>query len=104
MYDKHGRSPTGAKIAKEYLIDQHMYSAKTLALAIWKPDNERAGRHWFYMKQYAQFLILLLEQTDDLEAIQTLARRVRKKANEFFEHTQLWDELCAAHVMVRYPS
>lgn len=100
MYNTHGRSPASAQVAKEYLSDQHMYSAKTLALTVWKHDNERAGRHWFYMKQYAQFLISLLEQTDDMEAMQTLARRVRKKTNEFFEHTRLWDDLCAAHLMV----
>ncbi len=89
-----------AKATKDYLIDQHMYSTKTMALTVWKPDNERPGRHWIYMSRYADFVAELQDETHDLEAIQMLARRVRKKPNEFFEHAKLWDNVCAIHLKV----
>lgn len=93
-----------AQHAKEYLIEQHLYSAKTLALTVWKPENERPGRHFWYMKQYALFMAQIFEQTTDLESIQTLARRIRKKPNEFYDHTALWEETCLLHLKVTYPS
>ena len=100
LYEKHGQTSDAAKISKDYLIDQHMFSTKTLALTVWKPRNERAGRHWIYMTRYAMFISQLLEQTDDVEAMRILARRVRKKTNEFYEHQGLWEFVCDCHLKV----
>lgn len=100
LYEKHGRTPSAAQTVKEYLLDQHMFSTKTLALTVWKPKNERAGRHWIYMTRYAQFLAQLLDETDDVESMRILARRVRKKNNEFYDHQDLWEHVCNAHLRV----
>lgn len=90
----------GAKNAKDYLLEQHVYSAKTLTIVVWKPENERPGRHWIYNTRYARFLIELIEKTDDLEGIQLLVRRVKRKPNEFYQHAKLWGEVCAAYIKV----
>lgn len=98
MYEAGGRSAAAAKTTKSYLLDEKMYSVKTLALSVWKPDNERPGRHWVYMMRYATFLVEILEQTEDIEAIQILTRRVRKKPTEFYHHEHLWPIVCNAHL------
>ena len=84
--------------AKNYLIDQHLYSSKTMALTVWKPEFERPGRHWIFMTRYVETIIDLLRSTDDLEGIQMLVRRLRKKQNEYWDHGRLWDDVCEAHL------
>ncbi|KAB8338942.1 hypothetical protein FH972_021882 [Carpinus fangiana] len=96
MYENGGRDNAAAKMTKSYLLDEKLYSVKTLALSVWKPENERPGRHWVFMMRYAIFLTELLEQTEDVEAIQILTRRVRKKPNEFYHHEQVWPVVCNA--------
>ncbi|KAL9082031.1 MAG: hypothetical protein Q9159_006782 [Coniocarpon cinnabarinum] len=93
-------SPEPAKQAKDYLDKQNVYSAKTAALSVWKPENERPGRHWVYMTRYARFLVKLLDETDDAEFLQLFARRVRRKTNEFYEHTNLWEYVLDIYLRV----
>jgi len=100
IYDSGDISAETSQRAKDYLIDQHIYSPKTSSMTIWKPDAERIGRRWCYAKQYALFLGQLLDHTTDLEGIATFTRRVRKKTNEYYEHTMLWEELCKLHLKV----
>lgn len=92
----------GATVAKEYLADQHIYSAKTMTLSVWKPDNERPGRHHVYNTRYCIYLNSLLDRTSDLDGIQNLAKRVRKKPGEFFEHVRLWALVMNTHLKVSY--
>lgn len=84
--------------AKNYLIDQHMYSSKTMALTVWKPEFERPGRHWIFMTRYAEMINTLLRGTDDLDGIQMLVRRLRKKQNEYWDHGRVWEDVCSAHL------
>lgn len=100
MQDEEGSLREGALIAKEYLAEQHIFSAKTMAMNVWKPDNERPGRHHVYMTRYCLYLVKLLEATSDLEGIQLVAKRVRKKSGEFFEHEKLWTVVMGMHLTV----
>jgi hypothetical protein len=67
---------------------------KTMAVQVWKPEHERPGRHFVYTTRYTKFFIHLLDQTGDKTNLEALARRVRRKHTDFFEHSKLWQELC----------
>ena len=96
----HTSPSEAARQAKDYLDKQNMYSNKTAALAVWKPENERPGRHWVFMTRYARFVTKLLDETDDLEFLQLFARRIRRKTSEFSDHTSLWEYVLDAHLRV----
>lgn len=90
----------GALVAKEYLAEQHIYSTKTMVLTVWKPDNERPGRHHVYSTRYCAKLIDIMVSTSDLEAMQMLVRRIRRRAIEFFGHIELYTDAMNGHLMV----
>lgn len=78
---------------------------KTMHIQVWKPDAERPGRHHVYMAKYVRLMIRLLWVCDDKSNMEQLARRVRKKANEFFSfggEKGVWTECCTAYLkMIR---
>lgn len=90
----------GAKLAKDYIVDQHVYN-RSYTITIWKPENERPGRHWVYMTKYAAFVAKIFEETDDLDGMEILARRVRRKPSEYYEHVALWEDVVSLHLKVR---
>jgi len=67
---------------------------KTMAVQVWKPEFERPGRHFVYTTRYTRFFVNLLDQTMDKANLELLAKRVRKKQTDFFEHSKLWQDLC----------
>lgn len=71
---------------------------KTMAVQVWKPEHERPGRHFVYTTRYTRFFVDLLEITGDKVNFELLAKRVRKKPAEFYEHSQLWQELCTRYL------
>ncbi|KAL0265189.1 Histone transcription regulator 3 [Diplodia seriata] len=71
---------------------------KTMQLQVWKPEYERLGRHFVYTTRYTQFFIQLLFETNDRAGMEALAKRVRRRNHEFFEHTKLWQNLCHAYL------
>jgi hypothetical protein len=84
--------------AKQELMQQ-MFT-KTMMMNVWKPENERPGRHFVYTTRYADMFIKILEFLEDRSLLDALARRVRKKTGEFFEHGNLWQYLCTAYLKV----
>ncbi|RMZ71671.1 Histone transcription regulator 3 [Pyrenophora seminiperda CCB06] len=95
MYDE-GRTPTSAQDAKHELMQQ-MFT-KTMTLQVWKPENERPGRHFVYTTRYTKFFIELLDITTDKVNFEALAKRVRRKQTDFFEHQKLWQDLCSRYL------
>ncbi|KAL1636518.1 Histone transcription regulator 3 [Neofusicoccum ribis] len=71
---------------------------KTMQLQVWKPEFERLGRHFVYTTRYTLFFIQLLVETNDRAGMEALARRVRRRNHEFFEHTRLWQQLCQTYL------
>ncbi|CAI6340248.1 unnamed protein product [Periconia digitata] len=71
---------------------------KSMAPQVWKPENERPGRHFVYTTRYTKFFIHLLDKTGDKTNLELLAKRVRKKQTDFFEHSKLWQELCLLYI------
>jgi hypothetical protein len=87
-----------AQGAKHELTQQIF--TKTMAVQVWKPEYERPGRHFVYTSRYTKFFIHLLNQTGDQPNLEALARRVRRKQMDFFEHTKLWQELCQTYLQL----
>ncbi|KAJ4350227.1 Histone transcription regulator 3 [Didymosphaeria variabile] len=87
-----------AQGAKHELTQQIF--TKTMAVQVWKPEYERPGRHFVYTSRYTKFFVHLLNQTGDQPNLEALARRVRRKQTDFFEHTKLWHELCQTYLQL----
>jgi hypothetical protein len=90
IYDE-GKDTMMAHGAKHELTQQ-MFT-KTMAVQVWKPENERPGRHFVYTTRYTRFFVDLLDLTGDKANFEALAKRVRKKNADFFEHLKLWQDL-----------
>ncbi|KAK5129708.1 hypothetical protein LTR08_002952 [Meristemomyces frigidus] len=86
----------GAMGAKHELTQQ-MFT-KTMVLQVWRPDCERAGRHFVYTVRYTRFFIQILEQLRDRPSLEALARRVRRRPHDVFEHSVVWQEICNAYL------
>ncbi|KAK3050845.1 Histone transcription regulator 3 [Extremus antarcticus] len=85
-----------AKAAKLELTKQ-MFT-KTMVLNVWRPDSERAGRHFVYTARYTRFFVQILEQLKDRSNLEMLARRVRRRPHEIFEHSIIWQEICQSYL------
>lgn len=95
IYDE-GKDTMMAHGAKHELTQQ-MFT-KTMAVQVWKPEHERPGRHFVYTTRYTKFFVDLLDLTGDKANFEALAKRVRRKTADFFEHAKLWQELCMRYL------
>ncbi|KAF2828591.1 hypothetical protein CC86DRAFT_319525 [Ophiobolus disseminans] len=95
IYDE-GKEMMMAHGAKHELT-QSMFT-KTMAVQVWKPENERPGRHFVYTTRYTKFFVDLLDITRDKANFEMLAKRVRKKTADFYEHSKLWHDLCLRYL------
>jgi hypothetical protein len=80
-------------------LTQQMFT-KTMVLQVWKPEHERPGRHFVYTTRYLRFFVRVLVQLNDRQNLELLARRLRRKPHEFFDHQKLWHETCLAYLKV----
>jgi hypothetical protein len=74
-----------------------------MALQVWKPEFERPGRHFVYTSRYVRMFIELLDKAGDRTNYDALIRKVRKKANDYFDHKGLWQEAYFGYIDVRSP-
>ncbi|KAF1836922.1 hypothetical protein BDW02DRAFT_544911 [Decorospora gaudefroyi] len=95
IYDE-AKDATVAQAAKQEMMQQ-MFT-KTMAVQVWKPENERPGRHFVYTTRYTKFFVELLGITGDKPNFEALAKRVRRKQTDFFEHQKLWQDLCSRYL------
>ncbi|KAM3066377.1 Histone transcription regulator 3 [Clarireedia jacksonii] len=71
---------------------------KTMSMNVWKPDAERPGRHFVYMQRYAMFMAKLLFLINDKANMEQLAKRVRKRAVDFYKFNDVWNECCTTYL------
>jgi hypothetical protein len=71
---------------------------KTMHIQVWKPEAERPGRHCVYMERYVRLMTKLLWVAQDKASMETLAKRVRKKANDFYNFSQVWNDCCTTYL------
>lgn len=96
IYEDSDRDLLGAMGSKHELTQQ-MFT-KTMQMQVWKPENERPGRHFVYTSRYLRFFVGILVQTKDRQNLEALVRRLRRKPHDFFDHTKLWQETCLAYL------
>lgn len=77
-----------------------LFSNKAAQLSIWRPENERPGRHFVFASQYTMFYVDLLEHLDDRATLEVLAKRVRRLANGLFRHADIWQHVLIAYLKV----
>ena len=88
-----------AALGAKHELTQQIFT-KTMHIQVWKPDNERPGRHFVYTGRYVRFFVRLLYQLNDRASLEALAKRNRKKSGDFFDHTKIWEEVCMAYLNV----
>lgn len=93
-----GGQNLGAHGAKHELTQQ-MFT-KTMALQVWKPDSEMLGRHFVYTARYTRFFVKILRQLKDRKNIEQVARRMRKRGHDIFEHNLVWQDVCSAYLQL----
>ncbi|KAI7534037.1 hypothetical protein KC331_g12768 [Hortaea werneckii] len=86
----------GAAGAKHELTQQ-MFT-KTMVLQVWRPESERPGRHFVYTARYTRFFTRILEELRDRAGLEALARRVRRRPHDTFEHALVWQDICSAYL------
>lgn len=86
----------GPAAAKNELTQQ-MFT-KTMVLQVWRPECERPGRHFVYTARYTRFFTRILEQLKDRQSLEALARRVRRRPHDLFEHNLIWQDICNAYL------
>ncbi|KAK9460163.1 uncharacterized protein V1516DRAFT_686904 [Lipomyces oligophaga] len=86
--------------AKEEISSFFALKAPKSFLSIWRPEYERAGRHFVYANRYTMYYTDLLCRTRDLESLQSLAKKLRRLSTIMVNHTETWDHLCKAIVSV----
>ncbi|KAL8740174.1 MAG: hypothetical protein Q9190_007096, partial [Brigantiaea leucoxantha] len=96
IYDDSSTDPRAALGAKHELTQQIF--TKTMTIQVWKPENERIGRHFVYTTRYVQFLLRLLFQLNDRPGVELLARQVRKRPGKFLHHGHLWPHICETYL------
>jgi hypothetical protein len=71
---------------------------KTMHIQVWKPDAERPGRHCVYMERYVRYMARLLQLLNDKPNMEQLAKRVKKKSNDFHRFSNVWNEVCTTYL------
>lgn len=88
-----------AVLGAKHELTQQIFT-KTMHIQIWRPDNERPGRHFVYTSRYVSFFVRILSQLNDRASLEILAKRIRKRPGDFFNHTAIWEEVCMAYLKV----
>ena len=88
-------------LGAKHELTQQMFT-KTMTIQIWRPENERPGRHFVYTGRYVRFFIGILYRLKDKDSMEALARRIRKRGGDFVNHTTIWHELSFAYLAVSF--
>ncbi|RDW89232.1 hypothetical protein BP6252_01264 [Coleophoma cylindrospora] len=71
---------------------------KTMHVQVWKPEAERPGRHHVYMERYVRFIIKIMLVLNDKAGLDALAKRVRKRAGDYYHFNIVWQECCTGYL------
>ncbi|KAK3637343.1 Histone transcription regulator 3 [Elasticomyces elasticus] len=95
--NSHVSAGVGGILGAKHELTQQLFT-KTMVLQVWRPECERAGRHFVYTARYTRFFTQILEQLKDRPSLEALARRVRRRPHDMFEHGVVWQEICNAYL------
>jgi tetratricopeptide (TPR) repeat protein len=86
-----------AALGAKHEFTQQIFT-KTMALQVWKPEYERAGRHFVYTSRYVLFFVTLLSQLNDKNNMDQLVRRIRRRPGDYLNHQHVWEEVVSTYV------
>jgi hypothetical protein len=95
IYD--GQPGVAGALGAKHEFTQQIFT-KTMTLQVWKPEHERAGRHFVYTSRYVKFFVQLLSQINDRTNLDLLVRRIRRKPTEYLNHQDVWEEIVISYV------
>ena len=98
IYDDN-ENDLAAALGAKHEFTQQIFT-KTMTLQVWKPENERPGRHFVYTTRYVSFFIGILYQLNDRPNLDQLARRIRRKPGDFMNHGKLWEAICNTYIQL----
>lgn len=98
IYDDSPSEVVAAAGAKHEFTQQIF--TKTMSIQVWRPENERAGRHFVYTSRYVMFFAGILFQLNDRTNLEALAKRIRKRSQDFVDHATVWHKVCTAYLEV----
>ena len=88
-----------AMLGAKHELSHHIFT-KSMTIQVWKPDNERPGRHFVYTGRYVRFFVELLFKLREKDNLEMLARRIRKKGSDFVDHSSIWHDVSWAYLNV----
>jgi hypothetical protein len=94
IYD--GQPDYAGALGAKHEFTQQIFT-KTMTLQVWKPEHERAGRHFVYTSRYVKFFVQLLSQIGDRPNLDLLVRRIRRKPTEYLNHQDVWEEVVVSY-------
>ena len=83
--------------AKEF---SSLFTQKASTLAIWRPENERPGRHFVFAYNYTRFYVSLLGKLQDRATLEAVAKRVRKNASGLWRWPEVWEDTLHRYISV----
>ncbi|CAK7905640.1 histone transcription regulator 3 homolog [[Candida] anglica] len=92
FYDLHDTA--GAKEEMSSIVSLKITS-KTL-VSIWKPENERPGKHFHYTYEYAVFYIILLTKELNLTGLIQMLPKLRRSNSTMISLSTAWESLCSS--------
>ncbi|KAK5098587.1 Histone transcription regulator 3 [Exophiala xenobiotica] len=95
VYDS-DRSVGAALEAKHQFADSIF--TKNMTMQVWKPENERAGRHYVYTGRYLRFFVEILDTLRDRSNLEQVVRKIRRKTTDFVNHTKVWEDAVTVYV------
>jgi len=95
IYDS-DRSVSAALGAKHQFADSIF--TKNMTMQVWKPENERAGRHYVYTGRYLRFFVEVLDKLRDRSNLEQVVRKIRRKTTDFVNHTKVWEDAVTVYV------
>lgn len=90
------RSVAAALGAKHKFADSIF--TKNMTMQVWKPENERPGRHYVYTGRYLRFFIEILTVLRDRSNLEQVVRKIRRKTTDFINHTKVWEDAVTAYI------
>ncbi|KAK6337757.1 Histone transcription regulator 3 [Orbilia brochopaga] len=78
------------------------FAHKNQLYTIWKPENERPGRHYVYVHQYLLFWTQMLGETNDKPALEGLVKKLKKQgpAGGCWKQPEVWDKVVITYAKV----
>ncbi|ORZ15034.1 hypothetical protein BCR42DRAFT_353065 [Absidia repens] len=67
---------------------------------IWRPDHERPGKHFVFIRQYVTFLIDLAKETNDLDILKNMCRKLKRAGTTLLKEEEGFKAALSAYIKV----